>query len=332
MTYRIEKLLSNELKDFMKVKYQSSFVTDIYLKSRYLDNQVALQYFCVYDTQNSLQDVLVFYIKKKAVVVANWLVDISDELASFFQKSIFSEHPEIDRIVWEMTQNAINVKNSFSYVNNYDMCIMLPGSVDEYNKMLSSNSRKLYVKKTHRVERDMEKIVIDETATADNLYMIDRLDDWKRSQLAKRGEKSKMSVSLLKNVALKFGSISYIIADGDVACVCLFYKIGTHIYYEQTAYDEKYAYYSLGRVAVYQSILHFIQQGFTHFHFLWKGADYKKHYCAKELPLYETVTYKRKGFSYCYDYTKRMMRLKIRHAMHTKYGQSLRKFIRKLKK
>lgn len=332
MNYKIFEHITDKIASFLKEKYESSFLTEVYLKNRYLNRGVDLFYFCTFDDKGQqLSDVLVYYIDHKKVVVVNWLIDIKPELSNLFETVIFESNDNVNCVHYRLTANKIKSNHSFSFVDNADMCILLPSTREEYNKMLSTNSRKAYVKKTHRVERDMECMVVDETASQDNIHMVDSLAQWKQKQMAQQGVKSTVIVDFVKSVLLELGSISYIKdKEGDVVCVCIFYKVGKHIYYEQTAYDDKYAYYSLGRVLVYQSILHFIDEGFTHFHFLWKGADYKKHYSAIEIPLFSTFSYKKQGFSYLLNYSKYKTRIYIRRALRTSVGSTIRKRLRKL--
>lgn len=331
MTYKIQNKLSPEQEMFISQRYESSFLTKVYLDNKFLKKSIDLNYFCIYDEQNCLMDILVFFVRNNTAVVVNWLTEINNDVALFFLNEIFTANTYIKRVEWQKTGNVICSSHSYSFVDNYDMCIFLPHTRDEYNMMLSKNSRKLYQKKSNRVERDMGEMVIDEVATADNICLVDLLAKWKEEQLAQQGEKSKVVVDFVKNILLELGSISYIKnKDDEVVCVCVFYKVGKHIYYEQTAYDEKYSYYSLGRVCVYQSILHFIDQGYTHFHFLWKGADYKKHYSASDVPLYNSMTYRSRGVAYYSDYLKCMTHQGIRHLLHTKWGSSMRRWMRRL--
>ncbi|MBR1727649.1 MAG: GNAT family N-acetyltransferase [Muribaculaceae bacterium] len=330
MSYQISHTLTPDLEKFLLNKYQNSYLCEIFFKTRFQQQGIEINFFCNYSESGSLQDVLVYYVEKKYVKVVNWLLEISPSLAQLFIDAMSTLYPEISCVVWQMTPNRIALKNTLSYVDNSDMCIDLPQTVAEYNSMLGTNSRKLYGKKTRRVERDLEKIVIDEPCSQNNLYMVDLLTDWKNQQMGQRGEKNLVSSDFLKSMLMDIGSVSYVVADGNVACVCLFYKVGKHVYYEQTAYDDKYAWYSLGRVVTYQSIIRFIEQGMTHFHFLWKGADYKNHYAAHEVPLYVSYTFLEKGYGYYACMMKQWARGLLRKLAWTQFGQTIRKGIKQL--
>lgn len=327
MSFEIVDTLTPQIEEFLWTKYQNAYLSGVYLRIRFLSQDIELKFFCYCDDSLSLSDVLVFYSCHDTIVVVNWLLEISDALAASFKEVVFEQFKDVSRIIWQMTPNKVGLNNSLSFVDNSDMCINLPHTVEDYNKMLGSNSRKLYGKKTRRVLRDLERIVIDEPCDESNIYMVDKLTEWKDHQMAERGEKNKVSPEFLKSMLLNLGSVSYVIADDRVACVCLFYKIGKHVYYEQTAYDESYAWYSLGRVVTYQSILTFIEQGMSHFHFLWKGADYKNHYAAHEVPLYVSYTYRCKGIRFYKDLTKIKTRLLLRCIARTEVGKSLRHWI-----
>ena len=310
--------------EFMERKYQSSFMTETYLNAKYSKKGVELLFFLNYDKEETdYNDILVFFIEGNTVFVVNWLTMINKSLASRFEKEIFSNYPQVKRIVWQKTLTPMESSISYSYVENADMCISLPSSKEEYNKMLSRNSRKIYVNKTHRIERDMEEMVIDAQPSDENIYMVDSLLAWKVEQLFRKGERSKASSELIKEVLMQKGSISYIKTSGREICVCLFYKVGTHVILEQTAYDDNYSSYSPGRVLLYQSILRFIEQGYTHFHFLWKGADYKKHYCAEEIPVYNTVVSRKKDIGYYNLVFKIKTRLLLRRIKRSKLGDKL---------
>lgn len=319
--------LSPEIISFLEHHYQSSFLTGAFLQKRYIDQGYNLKFFCVTNQQDQFVLILVFYIVNESVIVVSWLVEVEQELARTFETEIFKHFPEINRIVWQMSLNPIEANNSFSWIENSDMCIVLPKTIDDYKKQLSTNSRKFYANKTHRIERDLGKMVIDEPASDSNLHMVDILAEWKEKQMAQRGEKSRVVTDIVKDVLLSTGSISYIMNSERVISICLFYKVGQHIFLEQTAYDEQYSRYSPGRILLYWSILWFIEQGATHFHFLWKGADYKKHYLANEVFVYNTYSYKKKSVTYFKDFQKMKFRMFLRKMAHTSWGHALRQWL-----
>lgn len=327
MAISIIEQLSPKLELFLQQHYQNKYLTPVFLTSRFEEQGIKLLYCCSHDDNGELEDLIVFHIDKRQIFVVNWLVEIKQGLAEEFEKEVFARYPSVKCVVWKLLPNKLNLAHSFTYLETVDMCISLPGTVEQYDKMLGSNSRKLYAKKTRRIERDLESIVIDEPCNEGNLYMVDLLTDWKDIQMKQRGESNTVSADFVKKILRQYGSVSYVIADGKVACVCLFYKIGKHVYYEQTAYDDKYNYYSLGRVATYLSILRFIENGMTHFHFLWKGADYKRHYAAQEIPLYVTRSYRHKRVEFAKDLMRTKARLFARMVARTSWGSSLRKWI-----
>ena len=321
--------LTPELILFMEQKYQNSFLTHIFLQKKFVEKGIDLKYYCLYSVDLKPTDILVFFVKGNTAVVVNWLIEIPKELAAGFELAIYEAYPRVSRITWQMTLNRVDTKVAFSFLDNSDMCILLPSSVEEYNKMLSSNSRRIYNNKTHRIERDMDQMVIDRPVIAQDLYMVDVLSQWKQKQMQQRGEKSMVAADVVKDVLLQIGSVSYIKKNDSFISICLFYKVGKHIYLEQTAYDERYSRYSPGRVLIYQSILKFIEQGATHFHFLWKGADYKKHYSAQEIQVFTTKSYRSKSFLYYYDFLKNSCHMALRKFAHTSIGQHLRRWVNK---
>lgn len=325
MTSRIVDSLSTEQYLFLERHYQNKYLNEVFLKSRFDNQGIRLHYFCAYDTQQALQEVIVFYVNKREAVVANWLTKVDQQLAEDFERQVFEALPAVQCVVWSMMLNKLNTQHGFSYLESVDMCVMLPETVEQYDQMLGKNSRKLYAKKVRRIERDLDRIVIDEPCNEQNLHLVDRLTEWKDRQMKQRGEQNTVSADFVKNILKVYGSVSYVVAEGEVACVCLFYKIGKHVYYEQTAYDEKHNYYSPGRVATYLSICRFVRQGMTHFHFLWKGADYKKHYAAQEVPLYMTRSYRSCGAAFLLDYAKVNARLMLRKVARTSWGSAIRR-------
>lgn len=330
MNWRITDCLSAEQYRYMEQKYQNAFLTEVALNERYNEHEFRIRYFCSFDDDDMLEDIVAFYIIGKYAVVVNWLVEVLPTLAEMVEKGIFEQFADVKCIVWQKLLNVIDSPNSFSYVENADMCVLLPSTRELYNEMLSSNSRKIYVKKTHRVERDLDEMVVNLPADESNIYLVDILAQWKQNQLLQRGEKSMVDVNFVKKALLSMGYVSYIMAEGKPICVCLFYKVGTHIFFEQTAYDENFSrYYSPGRVLTYQSILKFIDQGITHFHFLWKGTDYKKHYSANEIPVYTTYSYNKKSCLFYRDYMMKKCRLFLRKIANTPRGHAFRQWVNK---
>ncbi len=330
MKYKTTDTLSPDQYQAMEQKYQNAFLTQVSLHEKYDVYGLKIHFFCAYSEHNELEDVIAFYIKGRYVVVVNWLVEISPDLSDAFEKEVFAQFSGVKCVIWQKSLNSIDSPHSFSYVENADMCVLLPSTREEYNEQLSSNSRKIYVKKTHRVERDLDEMVVNQPADDSNVYLVDILAQWKQVQLQQRGEKSKVDSHFIKQSLLRMGYVSYIMAKGQPICICLFYKVGTHIYFEQTAYDENYSrYYSPGRVLTYQSILQFIDQGATHFHFLWKGTDYKKHYSATEVPVYTTYAFRSKSYLFYRDFLKKKFRLLLRRFAHTTWGQALRQWLNK---
>ena len=326
MKYMIVNKCTIEMSEFMRKRYQSAFMTDAYLISKYIKKGIELQYYITFDgEETNFIDILPFYVEGEKAIVVSWLTKIEHSLSSLFEKELFSNYSQLKSIEWQKTLNQIESINAFSCVDNSDMCISLPSTKEEYNDMLSRNSRKIYINKTHRVERDMDEMAIDVQPNDNNIYMVDSLLAWKEEQLSRKGEKSKASAELIKDVLKQIGSLSYIKESGKEICVCVFYKVGSHVFLEQTAYDdnEKYLRYSPGRVLLYQSILSFIDSGFTHFHFLWKGADYKKHYSAEEVPVYNTLVFKRKNVGYYSSVLKIKLRLLLRRIKRSKFGEKL---------
>lgn len=304
-------------------KYNSFFISRVYAYSHFNKENIYTVLKKSHDKEE-VEGAYIVFKDKKHVHVLNKMTEISNEDAHDLSLFLMNCFKDAICVKYEMLLNRLNLDNCFCCYNNSDICVDLPEDVEQYNKRLGSKSRQHYKYYKKKILNDFENVefIVNKRFTDEDNALIDKLIDLKNV----RCEKNKVinhassNIEAIKKIAKEYGLLSYIKVDDTPICILLFYLIGKEFYFEQTAFDENYYKYSVGRTALYWSIIDAIENKCTKFHFLWKGADYKNHYSATEYKLYDCYVFKSKGLNYFRLVLSKRTHNAMRNLKHSKLG------------
>jgi hypothetical protein len=329
--FYIRQGIDDQINDFCLSKYNSFYISRTYIYSHYKIESI---YTVLLNISGAIEDVFFIFIDKKNATVLNKLIEIKDDIAQSLSKFILDEFNEVDCIIFDMLTNKLNLNNCFSYYNNSDICVDLPTDIDSYNKQLGTKSRQHYKYYRKKISKDFNStlFVVNKRYSPEDSYLIDKLIELKDERCKKMNEinLAKSNIESMKQLANDFGLISFISIDDMPICVLLFYLTGKQIYFEQTAFDENYYKYSVGRTLLYWSIIDSIENEINKFHFLWKGADYKNHYSATEYKLYNSCVFRKKCLKYYAIKIKVNTRLTLRSLKRSKAGEKIYPIIKNI--
>lgn len=322
--FEINKGINDEFNKVCLSKYNSVFISRVYVYSHYKKENI----YSVSKINNEIVSSSYIVVKdNKHLLVLNKMTEISNEDAYELCKFLMDYFKDVHCVKFELLMNRLNCDNCFCCYNNSDVCVDLPEDIEQYNKRLGSKSRQHYKYYKKKIENDFENVefVVNRRYTEGDTLLIDKLIELKnmRCEKIKVVNRASGNIEAIKKISKEYGYLSYIKVNDTFACILLFYLVGTEFYFEQTAFDENYSKYSVGRTALYWSIIDAIENKRTKFHFLWKGADYKNHYSATEYKLYDCYVFKSKGFDYyklvLYQSTYNLLRT----LKHSKIGDIL---------
>ena len=323
--------IDDQTNEFCLSKYNSFYISRTYIYSHYKKEgiySILLKYSC------KIEEVFIIYIDNNIVLVLNKLIEIKDIIAQTLSTFIFNEFKYVDCVKFDMLINKLNLNNCFSYYNNSDICVDLPVDIESYNKRLGTKSRQHYKYYRKKISKDYSSslFVVNKRYSPEDSYLIDKLIELKDERCKKMNEinLAMNNIDNMKKLANDFGLISFICIDDKPICILLFYMIGKHIYFEQTAFDEQYYKYSVGRTLLYWSIIDSIEKKISKFHFLWKGADYKNHYSATEYKLYNSCVFRKKSFKYLASMFKAKAHLTLRSIKRSSAGQKIYPIFKKI--
>jgi hypothetical protein len=307
-------------------RYNSFFISRLYVYSHYNEEEIFTVVKKTCD-KDEVDDAYIVFKNMRYVHVLNKMTEINDKDAHDLSQFLMNSFKDIICVKFEMLLNKLDLNNCFCCYNNSDICVDLPETVEQYNKRLGSKSRQHYKYYKKKIHNDFENVefVVNKRFNPEDIYLIDRLIELKdvRCEKNKVINHASSNIDSIKKFAKEFGLLSYIKVNNIPVCILLFYLIGTEFYFEQTAFDEKYYKYSVGRTALYWSIIDAIENKCTKFHFLWKGADYKNHYSATEYQLYDCYIFKSKGLKYFKLVISKRTHGALRNLKHSKVGKYL---------
>lgn len=289
----IKKGIDQETALFLEQKYCCSFTTKAYIINKYKGKEIYTIFI-----NDPYTEVLICVQNRTQLKICNRLSNFPKNILIAIKDELFKAFPNAEYIEIEDSYNPLS--GDICSPSLTDVNIHLPTSVEDYNKILGAKSRrhyKYYLKKIQKDYSDVE-IYINKVYVPEDIQLLKELFKLKEIRSKNLHEPNLIDLNELSTMCESYGRLSYVMVNGHCAGILVFYKVNKEYYFIQTAFNDDYKNYSLGRTILYESILRSIEEGAENFHFLWGGAEYKNHYAGEELALYTTAVFRKKRWTY----------------------------------
>lgn len=227
-------------------------------------------------------DAILFFARKDGTVtVFNSAFVLSSRALDTFCKAVFCVYPDARRIRFEAVQcdgAAIALPHQrFDCLEN--IVVTLPASVPEYLASLGKGMRASIKRNKRKLEtqvngfawqihegadisgRDVEALIALSSARITSKNMKTSHTDIKTRRL----------INLLKSA----GNVLVARINGEICGGVICTAYGGNYYMHVVAHDAAYRAFSLGKVCIFLSIAHAIENGAREYHFLWGAYPYK---------------------------------------------------------
>lgn len=192
---------------------------------------------------------------------------------------------------WKGTLDAVRTERI-----GEDSCIELPKSCSEYLQRLGTKTRKHLPYYLRRLQREWgEGWVFEHHYGAEiSRESYDRLLDLNGLRMGQKGVRTGWTSELREHrwrYVKNCGLLCSLVYKGSIVAGTFSLIHANEAYLIAIAHDPQFDKLNLGSVALWQTIEHLIQTGYSRFHLMWGQSFYKHQFGASAKPLYRVTVF-----------------------------------------
>jgi len=280
-----------EYESFLIEKYDSMFINCRYIEIYY--PACDINYMLVYHDHN-LIDLMIFANKGKTSTCLNLLANIDQNIIRKFVEKVFEKYPLIQKIEIGASYKSYSLRKSIIVSKTNDYILKLPMTMDDYYQALGQRTRKGIRNHQSKLLRDYPNVkFVTKFGNEIEKGIVDKIIQLNKDRMKHKGIIFGKTVTEMNNIyeySRHYGCVVYIEIDGIIIAGRIAYLLNKQIFGHVIAHDNNFSKYNLGQVCTFYSIQTSIEKGFSAFHFLWGGNEFKQSLKAEPYPLFSHLS------------------------------------------
>jgi hypothetical protein len=277
------------------------------LPGRYDSCFCVAEYFDIYDRPKNVstcqldepRHVVVFTVKGATAEILNKVVDIEPDAVERVTTAIFRAHPKVHRIRAEIKFPPTELRRpARQLLRADDFVVALPATLDEYNQMIGSTTRKhlrQYGNGLARRHPDFALSTLERSEITPEL--VEQVIAWHLERMRAKGvvsmwEDTPDAPDQLWRLLQAHGCALCGSIEGRCVAAQLLLFVGRDCWVHTVGFDSAYENEHLGLLMTSYSIAESIRRGCAQTHLTWGTDVYKRRLGAAPVPAYRVSIYR----------------------------------------